>query len=134
MYFGSNRGLFRRFPGEYRARNERCDPYDPRIRPWYTIAASGAKNVLVLIDKSSSMRKVEEDAKFAASAMIDTLSISDNVGVITFTNDTTVLGENKKSLIKGTMKNKNELKEEMKNIEFSFDEETNFVNVFQKSL
>jgi len=43
--------------------------------------------------------------------MIDTLSISDNVGVITFTNDTIVLGENKNTLIKATAKNKNLLKE-----------------------
>lgn len=62
------------------------------MRPWYTIAASGAKNVLILIDKSSSMRKVSNHAKIVASTMIDTLSISDNMGIITFTNGTNVLG------------------------------------------
>lgn len=54
------------------------------MRPWYTIAASGSKNVLILIDKSSSMRKRADDVKIAASTMIDTLSISDNFGILTF--------------------------------------------------
>lgn len=92
------------------------------MRPWYTIAASGAKNVLILIDKSSSMRKVSKHAKIAASTMIDTLSISDNVGIITFTNGTNVLGENKMTLIEATNKNKNILKNYINGIEFSFDE------------
>lgn len=92
------------------------------MRPWYTIAASGAKNVLILIDKSSSMRKVSNHAKIAASTMIDTLSISDNVGIITFTNGTNVLGENKVTLIEATKTNKNILKDSIQSIEFSFDE------------
>lgn len=56
MYFGSSHGLVRIFPGEYRGVDDKCDEYDPRTRPWYTIAASGAKNVVILLDKSSSMR------------------------------------------------------------------------------
>lgn len=32
-----------------------CEDYDPRFRPWYNSATTGAKNVILLIDKSSSM-------------------------------------------------------------------------------
>lgn len=69
------------------------------MRPWYTIAASGSKNVLILIDKSSSMRKRADDVKIAASTMIDTLSISDNLGILTFSDEVWVLGEKNESLI-----------------------------------
>jgi hypothetical protein len=58
MYVGSNRGLFREYPGNYHGDDSnKCGDYDPRYRPWYTAAASGAKNVIILIDKSSSMTK-----------------------------------------------------------------------------
>ncbi len=40
-----------------------CDEYDPRYRPWYTIAASGAKNVIILLDKSRSMQDNGQFAK-----------------------------------------------------------------------
>lgn len=69
------------------------------MRPWYTIAASGSKNVLILIDKSSSMRKRAEDVKVVASTMIDTLSISDNLGVVTFSEEVEVLGDQNESLV-----------------------------------
>jgi hypothetical protein len=58
MYVGSNRGLLREYPGNYHGDDSNtCGDYDPRYRPWYTAAASGAKNVIILIDKSSSMTK-----------------------------------------------------------------------------
>lgn len=87
MYFGNNRGLFREFPGNYHGNDkDECDDYDPRYRPWYTIAASGAKNVIILLDKSSSMLASGklEIAKAAVLSVIDTLSISDNIGIIAF--------------------------------------------------
>lgn len=95
MYLGSNRGLFREFPGNYHGDdNNICDDYDPRYRPWYTIAASGAKNVIILIDKSSSMSEAGklQIAKNAVISMIDTLSISDNLMVIGFENQTENIG------------------------------------------
>jgi hypothetical protein len=33
------------------------DDYDPRMRPWYIAATSGPKNVVIIIDGSSSMKK-----------------------------------------------------------------------------
>lgn len=45
--------------------------------------------------------------------MIDTLSISDNVGVISFTNDTEIIGKNKVTLIQATSSNKAKLKSEV---------------------
>ena len=32
-----------------------CDAYDPRYRPWYAAAASGPKDVVLVIDCSGSM-------------------------------------------------------------------------------
>lgn len=84
MYFGSNRGVFREFPGNFRGKDAKCDDYDPRNRPWYTIAASGAKNIMILLDISSSMYNRSQDAINAAVTMVASLSISDNVGVLTF--------------------------------------------------
>lgn len=87
MYFGNKRGLFRMFPGYFYGTEQMiCDEYDPRYRPWYTIAASGAKNVIILLDKSRSMQDSEQfaQAKNAVKNVIETLSISDNIGIIAF--------------------------------------------------
>jgi hypothetical protein len=85
MYFASYRGLFREYPGEYRGDdNAQCDDYDPRNRPWYTSASSGAKNIIILLDISSSMMNKSQDAITIAISLIYSLGISDNVGVIAF--------------------------------------------------
>ena len=52
MYFGSINGVFRQFPGVESSRTDSgaYSSYDPRFRPWYVSAASGNKDVVVLID------------------------------------------------------------------------------------
>lgn len=118
MYIGSSRGLFRRFPGRYSASDGICDEYDPRYRPWYTIAASGSKNVLILLDKSGSMYKSGylAHAKIAVDSTLGTLSISDNVGVVAFENETTVLGNVGDKLISASDGNVKKLRASVKNI------------------
>lgn len=125
MYIGNNRGLFRQLPGDYRGSDGKCDEYDPRSRPWYTIAASGTKNIIILIDKSSSMNKYNqlENAKIAVNSVIDTLSITDNIGVIAFENSTEVIGNPK--MTKATNEYKEELKLYVSHIK-SYDGETNY--------
>ena len=55
MYYGSDDGVFRMFPGT----PSKCDfgmfDYDPRIRPWYVGASSGPKDVVLVLDTSGSM-------------------------------------------------------------------------------
>ena len=41
-YFGSYNGIHRTFPGKVF-----CDPYDPRLRPWYVAAASGLNSLAI---------------------------------------------------------------------------------------
>lgn len=57
QYFGSATGVYRTFPGHYWPSNFIGFPedYDPRVRPWYIAAASGAKDVVLVLDGSLSM-------------------------------------------------------------------------------
>ena len=56
-YIGTSLGSFRAYPTFRQVDEEtgECTDYDPRFRPWYVIATSGAKNVILMIDKSGSM-------------------------------------------------------------------------------
>lgn len=66
VYFGSDAGVMISWPGAASARGQsgdsgvdellgNCEQYDPRIRPWYLEATSAPRNLIVLIDASSSM-------------------------------------------------------------------------------
>ena len=52
-------------------------PYDPRFRPWYATAASGPKDVLIVIDSSGSMTSGGrmDMAIAAAKKVVDTLTL-----------------------------------------------------------
>lgn len=56
-YIGTSFGFFRGYPGtKQNSINGVCNlDYDTRVRPWYVSAASGAKNVIIVIDISGSM-------------------------------------------------------------------------------
>ena len=60
--------------------------YDPRLRPWYVGAASGPKDVVIVIDTSGSMMTGgrKDVAKSAAKTLVDTLTDSDFVAVVKF--------------------------------------------------
>ena len=82
-YYGSQSiGAYMGWPGL-----QWClDEYDPRFRPWYATAASGPKDVVIVVDSSGSMSSGDriEMAKEAATKVIDTLSSNDYVNVIDF--------------------------------------------------
>jgi hypothetical protein len=84
-------GLYRSWPGLYQCLTENtcsgCS--DVRFRGWYASAASGAKDVVIVIDISGSMQQSNriEHAKMAASWTLNTLSETDYAMVVTF--DTT---------------------------------------------
>jgi hypothetical protein len=60
--------------------------YDPRMRPWYSSAATGPKDLIIVLDKSGSMGQAGRmaAAKAAADAVVDTLNHADFATVVTF--------------------------------------------------
>mgnify|MGYP002856620279 CR=1 FL=1 len=60
--------------------------YDPRFRSWYVAAASGPKDVVIVIDVSGSMGVSGRMgiARTAAKKVLDTLTESDYVGRVAF--------------------------------------------------
>lgn len=61
------------------------DPFNPQLRPWYSIAASGRKSVVLVMDVSGSMSGPRIVlAKAAINAVLDTLTYRDQVKLITF--------------------------------------------------
>ena len=85
QYIGAPSGFYRIYPG---VTQQRCFTYDPRIRPWYVAATSGPKNVILVLDVSGSMGNNDrmELTKEAALTVINTLTNSDFVAVIIFSN------------------------------------------------
>ncbi|XP_070554563.1 VWFA and cache domain-containing protein 1-like isoform X2 [Ptychodera flava] len=88
QYFGNEDGIFTIYPASSRAA---CDDYDSRYRPWYVEALTPKpKNVVIVIDKSSSMsiqhegRTLMQIAKEAAITVVETMNPNDKVNVIAF--------------------------------------------------
>ena len=96
-YIGTSLGSFRSYPASRQLDEEgNCQDYDPRYRPWYVTATSGAKNVILMIDTSGSMHGDRlQIAKDAATAVVNTLSNNDFVGVIQFGSTASTLYSNK---------------------------------------
>ena len=86
QYFGSQEiGGFTQWPA-----TDYCSgDYDPRFRPWYVGAASGPKDVVIVIDSSGSMTSGGRMnmAIAAAKKVIKTLTDSDYVSVVDFASD-----------------------------------------------
>eukprot|EP00210_Caulerpa_lentillifera_P005931 g5670.t1 len=98
-----------------------CVKYDPRIRPWFLAASTRPKDIVFVIDVSGSMLQPSEGSSGpsrwdftskAVMAMLDTLTSSDFVNIVTFSDSAQRLGT-KSSLLQGTEKNMNILKEEV---------------------
>ena len=97
-YIGTSLGSFRAYPTfrQIDPDTGECTDYDPRFRPWYVIATSGAKNVLLMIDTSGSMYGSRLSIAIdAAKAVVNTLSNSDFVGVIEFSTSATNVDKNR---------------------------------------
>lgn len=101
QYVGTYNGIHRTFPG-----HEIPCSYDPRFRPWYVAGASGAKNLIIILDTSGSMEDISKlkVAKEALQTVIDTLTINDWIGLVTFN---TLAIKRTSRLIRATIENKN---------------------------
>ena len=66
--------------------NGQYNSYDPRFRPWYVSAASGPKDVVILLDISGSMLQNGRLAlaKGAVVSVLNTLGHSSFVSVVAF--------------------------------------------------
>lgn len=83
MYYGSQAtGMMVQWPAL-----EWCPAsWDARMRPWYATAASGPKDVVLVLDKSGSMNKAGrwDAVKTAAQKVLLTLGDEDYATIITF--------------------------------------------------
>lgn len=85
-YFGHRTGTFRSMPGRRRARNYFgfTEDYNPLTRPWYVGSSSSQKDVVILMDCTTSMRMSRRSgpALDAARAVIDSLTPQDRFNVV----------------------------------------------------
>merc|ERR1719359_2401337 len=81
-------GLYRTSPSLYQCRTEnQCSGCsDPRFRGWYASAASGPKDVVIVLDVSGSMNDLDRlaKAKVAAKWTINTLTEQDHATVVSY--------------------------------------------------
>eukprot|EP00985_Skeletonema_marinoi_P003856 scaffold1678_cov123-Skeletonema_marinoi.AAC.4 len=104
-YFGAHSGFFRRLPA---TAQEKCGNYDPRLRPWFVAASSGPKDVVLVLDVSGSMSSHGrmDLAKEAAITVVETLTISDRVAVIAFSDYAYQVHSGTDLLVRATNENK----------------------------
>ena len=103
MYFGSQDGMFRSFPGQQEIF---CGQYDPRVRPWYIAASSGPKNIILVLDTSDSMRGQRmELLKAAAIRVVQTLTVGDRVAIVPFATTAHVIGDSDGRMLVATVAN-----------------------------
>ena len=77
QYFGSSEGVFTVYPAP---KVSSCDGYDNRLRPWYNGAAvSEPKNIIILLDSSTSMANYLRRAKEMTKIVLGTLVPKDKV-------------------------------------------------------
>eukprot|EP00210_Caulerpa_lentillifera_P007422 g7093.t1 len=120
-----------------------CMKYDPRIRPWFIAASTRPKDIVFVIDSSTSMLKVvkegSEDTRWdvttrSVAAMLRTMTSSDYVNIVTFSDSAKRLGE-ESSLLKGTYENLEFLRDQINdeypvgltNFEAAFEEAFNIL-------
>jgi len=102
-------GMYRNWPAIYQTRTEQqcsgCS--DPRFRGWYASAASGPKNVVMVLDKSGSMSKANRLSlmKSAAQWVLNTLTPHDYVTVVVYSTISESPAFTKKSLVQATPEN-----------------------------
>jgi len=125
QYVGTSNGAYLIYPGLLM-----CTKYDPRYRPWYVGASTGAKNFILVLDFSGSMQNEyrEESLKASVKLLIGTLVNADWVGVVTFSTDAKQYNP---TLIRATSENKEKIISYIMN--FSSSGGTNFSDAFQKT-
>lgn len=123
LFVGTQDGTFRIHPARHA---NTCGDFDPRSRPWYVSGSSGPKNVVLVLDTSGSMKGIRLDLlKQAAIRVVETLTISDRVGVVHFSSQATVVTT---EMLIATAENKQDLVNKINAFEASGA--TNFFDAF----
>ena len=129
-YFGSKVGSFRIIPAAY-LEGRWCwdEPFDPRHRPWYVAAASGKKDVILVIDRSQSMDgdKIKR-AQEAAKTILKSLTSEDRVAIVVFSDRARLLGDETR-LVHATPENQDNLEKAIDNL--TVNGTTNFYDAFE---
>ncbi|XP_071141369.1 VWFA and cache domain-containing protein 1-like isoform X1 [Mytilus edulis] len=96
QYFGKEDGIYVNYPS---LKLNDCSNYDPRFRPFYVSTATPVqKDVVVVIDKSGSMRNLHDSktllqiAKEAAISVLETLNPNDRFGIVAFSSSANIPG------------------------------------------
>lgn len=136
IYFGTESKIMYSYPGHVQVRPgssfSTCRPFDPTIRPWYTTAASGPKDVVFLLDISGS-----SDRSTLQDALIETINNLDNrdfVSVVTYDSSATAATLGKaEGLQKAISATRKALGENVKDLSFSTSGSPNVTSAFQKA-
>lgn len=93
-YFATSHGVFRVHPGRpSRVKDSlgECTQWEPRLRPWYSAASSGPKDVVIAVDASAGMGEMFSNvgdstrwtlASSVFTDVLDTLNPRDFVAVV----------------------------------------------------
>lgn len=129
MFFGSITGAFRIWPAR---QSSTCGNYDPRVRPWYVAGGSGPKNVVLIIDVSNSMNDFGalQNAKDAATRVVQTLTVSDRITIVPFSDNSTAFVDEEGFMFQATETNKANLISQINALEAVGN--TNFYAAFEK--
>ncbi len=139
MYFSDIYGVFRQIPAKHRSETDSWN-YDPRRRPWFVAAMSGPKDVILVLDRTQGMAPTSTCAKFAAAkeaaiTVIETLTVSDRVAVVSFADNATIVSldgvDGNNMLIEASNENKKLFREKINSIEA--DGVTNFTAAFDEA-
>lgn len=108
----------RQFPAAKWHQNP-VDLYDCRLRSWYIEAATGPKDIVILMDTSGSMTGQRKDiARHVVHNILDTLGTNDYVNMFTFALEVQeVVPCFNNTLVQANMANLRQLKLEMENME-----------------
>ena len=130
QYFGHVDGSYRVYPGTAREHegdtipdiSRTCRKYDPRLRPWFISAATGPKDIILLIDTSGSMIEPASATtgesridvlRNALLQLLDTFTFTDFISIVRFSSDASVL-QSKTKLVRATEENILALKREVR--------------------
>ena len=86
-----------------------CGNYDTTNRPWYVATTSGPKDIILILDFSTSMnpRGMTDMMREAADQVLDMFSVVDHVGVVTFSDEAQMLHD---VIVQATVENIQTLK------------------------
>ncbi|XP_076250895.1 voltage-dependent calcium channel subunit alpha-2/delta-3-like [Rhynchophorus ferrugineus] len=89
QYFASPLGFMRHYPAVKWSQERYHQTYDFRTRSWFTEAMTSPKDIIILLDRSGSMKGKKRALSLQiVNDILDTLNDNDFVNIFTFSNST----------------------------------------------